>query len=59
MQKVAQTRRLDVDWFQALIFCTISHSTMLLVLNCCTKRKGLQNEELLVEHANHKLQTHG
>jgi hypothetical protein len=59
MQKVAQTRRLDVDWPQALIFCTIPHSTIVIVLNCCTKRKGLQNEELLVEHANHKFQMHG
>ncbi len=46
MQKEAQMRRLDVDWPQASTFCTIPNFAILLILNCCTKRKGLQSEEL-------------
>jgi hypothetical protein len=41
---------MDINWPQASRFCTISHSTILPVLNCNTKRNSLQ-----VEHVNYKL----
>jgi hypothetical protein len=43
---------------QASTFCTISNFVVLPILNNYSKRKVLQNEELLVEHVNYKLQMH-
>jgi hypothetical protein len=44
---------------EASTLCITLNFVVLPILNNCSKRKVLQSEKLLVEHANDKLQMHG
>jgi hypothetical protein len=59
MKDTKEKRACKLVVVQVSTFCIVLNFAVLPILNNYSKRNVLQNEKLLVEHVNDKLQMHG